>query len=85
MRSTVRHSGPVNVDTFNFLFSIIILCIVVVGGMGNVWGVILGAILIEWLNYTGLAKIGEVTGIDAPKYAFGIFGGILRADDAVPA
>ena len=43
-----------NVDTFNFPFSIIVLCMVILGGMGNVCGCILGAVVITWFNYTGL-------------------------------
>ena len=46
--------GTVNVDTFTFAFSIIVLCAVILGGMGNVWGAILGAVVITWFNYTGL-------------------------------
>ena len=50
--------GTVNVDTFTFAFSIIVLCAVILGGMGNVWGAILGAVVITWFNYTGLVWIG---------------------------
>jgi branched-chain amino acid transport system permease protein len=71
--------------SFSFQISIIVLVMVIVGGMGNVWGVIVGAALISWLNFTGLGKIGEwinngieATGsdytVDVPKYKFGIFG-----------
>ena len=31
---------------------------VVLGGMGNVWGVIIGALLLAWINSTGCAQIG---------------------------
>ena len=54
--------GTVNVDSFNFQFSIIMLCAVVLGGMGNVWGAILGAVVITWFNYTGLTWIGDKFG-----------------------
>jgi branched-chain amino acid transport system permease protein len=71
--------------SFSFQISIIVLVMVIVGGMGNVWGVIVGAALISWLNFTGLGKFGEwindgisATGsdytVDVPKYKFGIFG-----------
>jgi branched-chain amino acid transport system permease protein len=71
--------------SFSFQISIIVLVMVIVGGMGNVWGVIVGAALVSWLNFTGLGKIGEwinngieATGsdytVDVPKYKFGIFG-----------
>jgi branched-chain amino acid transport system permease protein len=72
--------------SFSFQISIIVLVMVVVGGMGNIWGVIVGASVISWLNFTGLGKIGEwINGvipaegndIDVPKYKFGIFGIML--------
>jgi len=58
---------------------------VIVGGMGNIWGVIVGAAIVSWLNFTGLGKIGEWINngistvgsdytVDVPKYKFGIFG-----------
>ncbi len=52
--------GTVNVDSFTFAFSIIILCAVILGGMGNVWGAILGGIVITWFNYTGLVWGGRM-------------------------
>ena len=75
--------GTVNVDNFTFAFSIIILCAVILGGMGNVWGAILGGVVITWFNYTGLVWIGGKfnsiagTSIDLVKYQFGFFGLVL--------
>jgi len=54
--------------------------------MGNIWGVIAGAVLIAWLNFTGLTKIGDwinsaIPGtsndFDIAKYKIGIFGALL--------
>ncbi len=49
--------GFISPESFNLLESIIILCMIVLGGMGNIAGVILGAILLtavpEALRYTG--------------------------------
>ena len=56
---------------------------VVLGGMGNVWGVILGALVISWFNSTGLPQVGNAfndafgTHINFPSYNFLIFGCIL--------
>jgi branched-chain amino acid transport system permease protein len=50
--------GTINVDSFTFQLSIIILCAVILGGMGNVWGAILGGVAIQWVNYTGLIWTG---------------------------
>ena len=49
--------GTVNVDNFTFQFSIIILCAVILGGMGNVWGSHPRRVVITWFNYTGLVWI----------------------------
>jgi len=45
-------------DDFGFQISIFILCMVILGGMGNVWGVIAGAAFLTYLNQEGLANIG---------------------------
>ena len=45
-------------DTFNFNVSVFILCMVILGGMGNVWGVIAGASFLAYLNTEGLAEFG---------------------------
>ena len=43
---------------FLFQISVFILCMVVLGGMGNVWGVIIGAAFLAYLNYSGLGNTG---------------------------
>jgi len=73
----------VSPDSFDFSKSIILLAMVVLGGMGNVWGVILGAIVIFWFNQTGLPQGGNAinsalhTNINFPSYNFLIFGVLL--------
>ena len=32
---------------------------VVLGGMGNVWGVMVGALVLAWINAQGLKQIGS--------------------------
>jgi branched-chain amino acid transport system permease protein len=70
-------------NDFFFQISVFILCMVILGGMGNIWGVIFGACFLTYLNYEGLSNIGTQvndhlgTNIDLPKYEFGIFGAIL--------
>jgi branched-chain amino acid transport system permease protein len=77
------HTGAVSIDTFQFAVSIILLAMVVLGGMGNVWGVMIGALVLSWVNSTGMAQIGNTvndaigTNIDFPSYNFLIFGVIL--------
>jgi len=70
-------------DSFQFANSIILLAMVVLGGMGNVWGVLLGALVLEWVNSTGLQQFGASfnsgfgTDINFPSYNFLIFGVLL--------
>ena len=58
---------------------------VILGGMGNVWGVVFGACFLAFLNQQGLADIGHSinntfgTTLDVPKYQFGIYGIIIVA------
>jgi len=76
-------TGGVIPDSFQFANSIILLAMVVLGGMGNVWGVFLGAFILEWINSTGLAQFGTSvnstlgTNINFPSYNFLIFGSLL--------
>ena len=80
--------GNIFPTSFFFNISVLILCMVIVGGMGNIPGVIVGALLLEYLNLKGLDKIGERvndgidavginSAIDIPKYKFLIFGTLL--------
>jgi branched-chain amino acid transport system permease protein len=77
------HVNGVFADRFSFSISIILLAMVVLGGMVNVWGVIVGALTIAWVNATGLPAIGDTvnaalgTNINFPSYNFLLFGGIL--------
>jgi branched-chain amino acid transport system permease protein len=56
---------------------------VVLGGMGNVWGVTVGALALAWINSTGLDQLGNTvnsalgTEFNFKGYQFGIFGLIL--------
>jgi branched-chain amino acid transport system permease protein len=80
--------GSVFPTSFFFNISIIILCMVIVGGMGNIYGVVLGALVISYLNFEGLDRIGGGlndlihalgfdTTVEVPKYKFLIFGMLL--------
>jgi len=77
------HVAAVLPDRFQFSISIILLAMVVLGGMGNVWGVMLGALVLAWFNSTGLPQIGNSfndtfgTHVNFPSYSFLIFGGTL--------
>jgi branched-chain amino acid transport system permease protein len=69
---------------FYFQFSVFLLCMVILGGMGSVWGVIAGAMILGYLDREGLATIGskiQDAGLDfdPTKYQFGIYGVIIVA------
>jgi branched-chain amino acid transport system permease protein len=75
--------GSVSSEDFQFANSIILLAMVVLGGMGNVWGVLVGALVLSWVNSTGLHELGNSfnstfgTTIEFPSYNFLIFGLLL--------
>jgi branched-chain amino acid transport system permease protein len=68
---------------FYFNISVFLLCMVILGGMGSIWGVLAGGIILSWLNIQGLAVIGDkfndATGrnFEIAKYQFGIYGTII--------
>ena len=72
---------------FDFNISIFLLCMVILGGMGSLWGVVVAGFILSWLNVEGLANIGawlnhnifDVFGfqIEVPKYSFGIYGFLI--------
>jgi branched-chain amino acid transport system permease protein len=77
------YKGGAFPDDFFFNISVFILCMVILGGMGNITGVIFGACFLAYLDREGLANVGAWinthfgTHLDVPLYEFGIFGAIL--------
>ncbi len=74
--------NTVNVDQFEFGISVFILCMVVLGGLGNVSGVIVGAITLTMVNRFLLPKLNNVPdaiglNFDVTSINFGIFGFLL--------
>jgi branched-chain amino acid transport system permease protein len=73
---------------FYFNISIFLLCMVILGGMGSIWGVVVAGVILGWLNIEGLSVIGNHLNdsiiepafnrsIEVPKYQFGIYGVII--------
>jgi len=68
---------------FNFNISVFLLCMVVLGGMGSIWGVVVAGVILSWLNVEGLANIGTwlnnntPLNIEVAKYQFGIYGIVI--------
>ncbi len=74
-------SGAFPAD-FYFNFSVFLLCMVILGGLGSIWGVILGGMILGYLNVAGLATFGsklQEAGVDfdPTKYQFGFYGVII--------
>jgi len=62
----------VNPSQFTFSFSIFILAMVVVGGIGSIWGVVLGAVVLSVFNNYVLPL-----NVDLSKISAGIYGLLL--------
>jgi branched-chain amino acid transport system permease protein len=90
------YRNTVNVDQFEFGFSVFILCMIIVGGMGNVAGVILGAIALSMLDRFVLPQLNDIPdkiglNFDLTAVNFGIFGFfllvmmVLRPEGFIPS
>jgi branched-chain amino acid transport system permease protein len=70
-------------DFFDFSISILVLIMVILGGIGNIWGAVLGAFALTYVDKTLLPYIGQRIGDIAPslpnpaEYNFLIYGVIL--------
>jgi branched-chain amino acid transport system permease protein len=78
------YQNTVNADQFEFSFSIFVLAMVILGGLGSIWGVVFGAIALSFINTNLIPDVltprardifGE--GFDLSELSFGIFGFLL--------
>jgi branched-chain amino acid transport system permease protein len=73
----------VNANSFKFSFSIFVLSMVILGGLGSIWGVVLGAVALSFINYwlipDVLNEVPTHLGLDfqLDQLSFGIFGFLL--------
>jgi branched-chain amino acid transport system permease protein len=75
--------NTVNADQFEFSFSIFVLSMIILGGLGSIWGVVLGAVALSFINvyfipdvFNNLpSKVG--LDFDLTQLSFGIFGFLL--------
>jgi len=75
--------NTVNADQFEFSFSIFVLAMIILGGLGSIWGVVLGAVVLSFINTNLIpdvlndvpSKIG--LDFDLTELGFGIFGFLL--------
>jgi branched-chain amino acid transport system permease protein len=76
------YTNTVNADQFQFAFSIFILSMIILGGLGSIWGVAMGAILLQLVNRYLIpdvlnAKAQSWFNFDLTQLSFSIFGFIL--------
>jgi branched-chain amino acid transport system permease protein len=75
--------NTVNADQFQFYFSILVLAMIILGGLGSIWGVVIGAIALSFINTwlipdvinTWPGKLG--LDFDATQITFAIYGFLL--------
>ncbi len=77
------YATTVNSDQFSFTFSIFVLAMIIVGGLGSIWGAVAGALLLSYINYylipDVLNSLPHTLGLnfDLTDLGFGIFGFLL--------
>ncbi|HVL96654.1 MAG TPA: hypothetical protein VM266_12410 [Solirubrobacteraceae bacterium] len=73
----------VNADQFEFSFSIFVLAMIILGGLGSVWGVVVGAVALSLINTRLIPdvfnSVPQKIGLDfdLTQLGFGIFGFLL--------
>ncbi|MFP5341937.1 MAG: branched-chain amino acid ABC transporter permease [Candidatus Limnocylindria bacterium] len=86
------YQGATTSDFFMFSTSILVVVMIILGGIGNIWGVITGAVVVQYVDKTllpwagqRLTDIGNITGnpalgdINPSTFSFLLFGVALVA------
>ncbi|MEX2183772.1 MAG: branched-chain amino acid ABC transporter permease, partial [Chloroflexota bacterium] len=81
------YQGATTSDFFQFSTSILVVVMIILGGIGNIWGVIMGAVVVQYVDKTLLAwagqrlrDLGSLTGnpalgdINPSQFSFLLFG-----------
>jgi branched-chain amino acid transport system permease protein len=77
------YNASVNADQFKFGFSIFLLAMIILGGLGSIWGVAFGAILLSFINTYFIpdvfTSVPRSLGLDFDLTVlnFGIFGFLI--------
>jgi branched-chain amino acid transport system permease protein len=80
--------SSVNANQFQFGFSIFILAMVILGGLGSIWGVVIGAVVLSFVNYWVIPDVLDGERVRSflsdlgltftfSEVAFGVFGFLL--------
>jgi branched-chain amino acid transport system permease protein len=72
----------INAQQFQFGFSIFILAMIILGGLGSIWGVVIGAVALSVINNYVIPKANSVPSsiglnFDLTQLSFGIFGFLI--------
>ncbi|MGK2852128.1 MAG: branched-chain amino acid ABC transporter permease [Candidatus Limnocylindrales bacterium] len=86
------YQGATTSDFFQFSTSILVVVMIILGGIGNIWGVIAGAIVVQYVDKTllpwagqRLSDLGNITGnpalgdVNPSTFSFLLFGVALVA------
>jgi len=81
------YQGATTSDFFMFSTSILVVIMIILGGIGNIWGVILGAIVVQYVDKTLLSWAGrrladlgnaigveELGGVNPSRFSFLLLG-----------
>jgi branched-chain amino acid transport system permease protein len=75
--------NTVNADQFQYYVSILVLAMIILGGVGSIWGVVLGAIVLSFVNTWFIPSVlNSIPGhfgssFDMTQITFGIYGFLL--------
>jgi branched-chain amino acid transport system permease protein len=75
--------NTVNADQFQFFFSILVLAMIILGGLGSIWGVVVGAVALSFINTWLIPDVinswpGKLGfDFDATQITFAIYGFLL--------
>lgn len=71
---TGAYQTAIFAESFNFAVSIIVVVIIILGGIGSLRGVVIGAFAVQYVNFTLLAWLGQY--VNPPVNALGVSTGI---------
>jgi branched-chain amino acid transport system permease protein len=79
------YTNSINANQFKFSFSIFVLAMVILGGLGSIWGSVIGAVILTYIDRTFIPNVLDKIDIQSKlgldfsftDLSFGIFGFLL--------
>ena len=79
------YNNAINSNQFQFSFSILVLSMIILGGLGSIWGVVLGGVALtlidrkvpDWIDPLNLPDKVGLSGVGIADLKIGIFGFLL--------